>query len=360
MCTRLETDYLSENASLLHNLKPAEKAKYNPTHVCLEGTRVELLERIRNWAADDDGGNVLWIKGAAGSGKSTLAATAAVALKGSVGGYFFCRRDDEELRDANKVLPTIASRLAEVFPGYGNLVVEALQKDKQLGSHAIVDQFEGLFKGPLGKLKELSRGKSLPSYLVVVDALDECMQEEGRQSLIKCFCGLHAIAPWLKFLVTSRPLQDISKAFGRAQNGSVLEFDMGEAQDITADVEKYLIDGLKKVAREHSLENWPRQDEKEALVKKASGLFIWASTICKFLQEAIDVNGRLRTVLGQDSQGNPHLGLYKLYDTVLSANFVDGQTDTKGFFTKVLAAVFFDIKVYTFAIICIGWVASNR
>ncbi|KLO13560.1 hypothetical protein SCHPADRAFT_800583, partial [Schizopora paradoxa] len=179
-------------------------------NACLTGTRVDLLERIRIWAASDQD-PVLWVHGAAGMGKSSVATSVALMLEGMVRGYFFCKRDKAGLRDPGKVLSSIAYTLANNLPEFGSLVVDALDKEGDLGSQSIKQQFKGLFEHPLQELK----GKHIimPKTILVIDAVDELVLEEDgqytpeekRKSLINCLCSLQLSAPWLKIFITSRP-----------------------------------------------------------------------------------------------------------------------------------------------------------
>jgi len=226
----------------LAQLKPAEGAKYAPARSCLKGTREDLLKQVQEWAAAEEG-HVLWINGAAGSGKSSLATSAALMLEESIGGYFFCKRDSKELRDAGRVLPTIAAKLARVCPPYGNLVAEALKTDWDLGSQSIEQQFEGLFRGPLGNLQ--GKGMAMPNYLVVIDALDECVDEddtitqaEKRKDLVDCLCSFQSLSSWLKVLITSRPLMDIVQAFDKWDHTIWKQIKMSDASQVDNEKKK--------------------------------------------------------------------------------------------------------------------------
>ncbi len=42
---------------------------------------------------------------------------------------------------------------------------------------------------------------SMPNFVWVIDALDECSTERERVELIAAFCSLHDVAPWLKIFI---------------------------------------------------------------------------------------------------------------------------------------------------------------
>ena len=59
---------------LQQKLSDCEHAHFSPgkDRSCLEGTRIDLLERIKDWTAEDSGETpcVFWLRGKAGAGKT--------------------------------------------------------------------------------------------------------------------------------------------------------------------------------------------------------------------------------------------------------------------------------------------------
>ncbi|KAG6827861.1 hypothetical protein H0H92_010194 [Tricholoma furcatifolium] len=60
------SDSQAENQILLSKLDVAKEAGRDSSKACLTGTRVSLLERIKNWALDPSGERTLLLSGAAG------------------------------------------------------------------------------------------------------------------------------------------------------------------------------------------------------------------------------------------------------------------------------------------------------
>ena len=94
----------------------------------------------------------------------------------------------------------------------------------------------------------------------------------------------------LRFLVASRPEAHIQEAFDKPTLRSitkrvVLDESFGPNQDI----EKYLCDGFKSIYDQNSTlmeqveQPWPGTGILGFLVQKASGQFIYASTVLKFV-----------------------------------------------------------------------------
>src|SRR5947207_465174 len=82
--------------------------------VCLEHTRVEVLQEIRDWAHGRDDRPIFWLSGLAGTGKSTIARTVARENNGTgcLGASFFFSRGGGDLAHAGKLFPTIAVQLS--------------------------------------------------------------------------------------------------------------------------------------------------------------------------------------------------------------------------------------------------------
>ena len=98
-------DRTIEKNSALEILCPSEKADHNTEHglkreVCMDGTRVKILEDITEWANNRSlaSPRIFWLTGQAGSGKTTIAYTIAKRFEESgnanqdtvLGGNFFC------------------------------------------------------------------------------------------------------------------------------------------------------------------------------------------------------------------------------------------------------------------------------
>ncbi|KLO06852.1 WD40 repeat-like protein [Schizopora paradoxa] len=288
---------------------------YSSESACLKGTRKEILARIKEWASVGDS-YVFWIHGPAGSGKSTISASVALMLKGSSGGTFFCKRDDGDRKQASKILPTLVFRLAKSVPALGRHVAEVMEKEENIQSSPISYQFETLLLGPLGLLQK----DTMPTCIWVIDALDECEPQEDRVMLIQKLCSLRDIAPWLKIFMTSRPYGHITSILRDAAD-SVIEEDMKNLDDTSSDIGLYMESCLNDIAAKRKLvpySNWLSVEDKGVLLTKASNLFIWVSTMHKYLLRAGRFKVSLQGILQAEPQGNDQSkDLYKLYSTVL-------------------------------------------
>ncbi|KII83602.1 hypothetical protein PLICRDRAFT_62922, partial [Plicaturopsis crispa FD-325 SS-3] len=135
---------------------------------CLEGTRVNVLLAIDEWAKKPNT-RIYWLNGMAGIGKTTIAESVAKKLcsRNLLGASFFCSRYDEERSNVKRLFPSISYLLAKAYPSFAVGVLEALEIDHDLGSHAIEQQFTRLILEPALHMTEQ------PVVHIVIDALDE-------------------------------------------------------------------------------------------------------------------------------------------------------------------------------------------
>ncbi|KIK58273.1 hypothetical protein GYMLUDRAFT_105756, partial [Collybiopsis luxurians FD-317 M1] len=141
---------------------------------CTEGTRVQILKDITEWA-DTSKKEVYWIGGMAGTGKSTIAKSLCKTFdeKQILAGAFFCSRQLPNCRDHTKIIPTIAYQLAHYSRTFNEALSRELQKDPTLADKEIKKQMKLLLQDPWKEAANISEltGKT---PVIVIDALDEC------------------------------------------------------------------------------------------------------------------------------------------------------------------------------------------
>ncbi|KDQ54131.1 hypothetical protein JAAARDRAFT_697720, partial [Jaapia argillacea MUCL 33604] len=159
------------------------KSKYVPdaaydshsSSFCLKDSHKDVIEKVLNWAAVEDGPRIFWLYGLAGLGKSTIAHTVADRLKKADGhgpklaATFFFSRDSADHSNICKFFSTIARQLTISHPfvcaDMHNILTEdlsVLDKDPQ-------HQFKTLILDMIRRY-----AGSFPTPIVVIDALDEC------------------------------------------------------------------------------------------------------------------------------------------------------------------------------------------
>lgn len=271
--------------------------------LCHPQTRTRLLAEITQWVDDPEGKCIFWLRGAAGTGKSTISRTVAKSLanKGKLAASFFFNRTIDDCSKADLFVTTIANQLirnvhgAQNIQGLGELIRNVIHNNPDLPSKALKTQFEELILGPL---KDLQSDGSLTTALVItIDALDECDNEDyngagpylERPRMIVGLLGKLASVTGIRVrvFITSRPELPIQLGFKHDvpesfhQDVALHEIPPSE---IEHDIRAYLEHELKRMQSLYDISPpWPDSDTTTLLVNRCSPLFIYAATICRFM-----------------------------------------------------------------------------
>ena len=289
---------------------------------------------------------VFWINGpgSAGTGKSTVAYTIArdLDMQKKLGASFFCSRDNDDCRNPRLIFPTIAYQLGQFYAPFGDLVSAVVKADPDVAYSVVLRQLEMLLVKPLHALKG-----EMPFCVVVIDALDECQDGGATSIILKSLAHyITALSP-LKFLITSRPEASIIGGFhltrlDQATQRYILHH--VEQKVVETDLLLYLHASLYKTKKMYSVEgSWPSVKDIKALVKLSSGLFIFAATAAKFIQDRdySDPQRQLTQLLNAVSEANssPHRLLDQLYLQVLGNAFPSISSEFAGRLKMVLGTV---------------------
>ena len=321
----------ASDLDILAKLEPVRNAGYQAGHhdKCLPGTRQSVLHDIMHWATNPRDQNVFWLNGLAGTGKSTIAQSfsEAIATKRILGASFFCSRDYLDRRVLKNIFPTLAYQLACCYPHFRNHIITVIKKDPTLAHTSLISQLENLLVAPLSEAKV--------SCVIVIDALDECIDDQPASAILSVFGRFAKQLPLVKFFITGRPEPRIRSGFRLPLLEPITHiFLLHEVglSSVDDDIRLYLTQRLTSIAKRRSdldLPNtWPHDGEILALTKKSSGLFIFASTLVRFIEsEHHDPSKRLQLVLSEAS-GTTHegrTGIDFLYSQVLLLAFSDAR-----------------------------------
>ncbi|KAI5116831.1 hypothetical protein M0805_008567 [Coniferiporia weirii] len=314
----IETDMRTEDIQL-QQLRAAGRAYYDVEKRCLGGTRTSVLERIREWGTSESGPGLFWLHGMAGSGKSAIANSVAYMFEEQqcLLGCFFCKRDDPECRVPMNVIPTLAMHFSKWHQTYRSMVASVIQgRDGPKLMQNLQWQFELLMKNPLTSLATEHRDLPPKPLIIVVDALDECGDSaELRSGLAESLASVANVVPWIKMFITSRPLPEFYQVFHQTAVSS-------ETFNISTEVAlEQVEDDIVQYTR-HCAERFQvdlLENQITELAAKASGLFIWTSTVFKFIGAQINKCRAVQTILSQDLVGNAEAELDKVYITVLQS-----------------------------------------
>jgi hypothetical protein len=275
------------------HLSTAVQAAFNSLHrqhepICLQDTRVEVLQEIRNWMQDNDTRRIFWLNGLAGTGKSTIARTIARECydTGYLGASFFFTRGGGDLARASKFVPTIAMQLATQIPSLRKHLSASLEKHQDVTNLSLTDQWKHLIVEPLINLESHLQRVRL---LIVVDALDECDGDDDVRAILRLFSEIQRIrAIQLCVFITSRPETPIRLGFDKIS--SILHHDLvlnSVSRDIVdQDIRTFFKTQFSEISKEFKgiSSDWPGPEKINALVEKSDGLFIYAATVCRFIK----------------------------------------------------------------------------
>jgi NACHT domain len=304
----------------------------------MEGTRIAVLDNAVAWALRQDAPangsnaeNIYWLYGSPGLGKTSIANSLCERLHRTrnLGGSFFCKRDDPILRQPKRVLPTLISKLAEMWSPYRKLVSQALQDDPQLNPDSAGGEI-------LLKLLKSVQKHPPRTFVLVIDALDECGESDTRKPLLNSLLNACSQVPWLKIIVTSRPEHDIEIFFKKHLVASRnLATDDPTRKDITLFTKK----SMASVAESCNLTDWPSEEQLKQIVQRSGGLFIFVETLRRLLgqPDQLDPEPLLAQVLDGDLK-EANAELYTLYSTTITTR-IGSYKDTFRVVAQAIVAV---------------------
>jgi len=150
--------------------------------------------------------HIFWLSGLAGTGKSTIAQTFAERMfaDGMLGASFFCSRDFADQSSLHAIFPTLAL-LAYHYPLFHNKLLQVLKAHPDVGHQSLCSQMEKLIVGPLKALH-------IPT-VIIIDALDECKDDEPASAILSVLSCYVDEIPNAKFFITGRPEPQIRSGF---------------------------------------------------------------------------------------------------------------------------------------------------
>jgi hypothetical protein len=267
--------------------------------MCLAGTRQQLLADLSTWFDDVDPSRerVFWLNGLAGTGKTTVARTIATRAhkQGRLAAAFFFSRNIAVTRSPSAILPTIAYQLAHYQHPFRTAICTAVSVDEDVRDRGITTQADVLFSN--------LRGVTAPdtSLLIVLDALDECYLENGREGgdAVPLLLAQFASVPSVKILITSRVEDTLKHMFDGVANLALHNI---EADIVQSDILHYLKHNLGEHARVRKMPlPFPTDDALRDLATRSGKLFIYAATVVKWISDSkADARLRLQQVLDHD------------------------------------------------------------
>lgn len=156
--------------------------QYKP--LCLNETRVDVLETIKSWGAGLNDECMFWLNGIAGTGKSTIARTVAHIYneQRQLGASFFFSRDAGDLSDAGMFFTSIAVQLAKRSPILKHHICQAIAEQSDIADQGLRNQWRQTVFQPLSMLEVDTLRIPL---VLVIDALDECDDDDHIKAILQ-------------------------------------------------------------------------------------------------------------------------------------------------------------------------------
>jgi hypothetical protein len=275
---------------------------------------------------------IFWLNGLAGTGKSTVSRTVARRYNEQkrLGASFFFSKGGGDVSHASKFFTSLAVQLAFNVPSLRHYICEAVTKQSDIASVSLSEQWRQLVLSPLLNLQS----ESCQSYILVIDALDECEDDRDVQIILQLLAEARSLTTVrLRVFLTSRP--EIPIRYG------MHDIPQAEHQDfvlhnvpltiVNHDISLFLEYNLGKIRQERTLgADWPGEVVVRQLVLYACGLFIWASTACRFIREGRRfARKRLDTILKGSSSviTAPEKHLNEIYLAVLKHSISSDYSD---------------------------------
>jgi archaellum biogenesis ATPase FlaH len=249
---------------------------------------------------------IFWLNGMAGTGKSTISRTVAQMFQENkrLGASFSFSAVQGDLMPTAKFFGTLAFQLAKVSADLRTKICHAVANNDHIGQQQMQDQWTKLIFQPLSDLKPESR--SIP-LVIVIDALDECKDENGIIHILDLLKGAKDLSNVrLRILITSRPEGHICNGFGDTTVYDHLDLHKVPSDTIMHDMSVFFESKLQEIKTQKPglPADWPSKDQIKSLIQRAGGFFIYAATVCRFIgaKHASPTERLDRILNGQPSQ----------------------------------------------------------
>ena len=253
---------------------------------------------------------------------------------GQVAASFFFSRTSFNRNTEKYFIATIAHQLAHSVPGLKEHINRAVEENPSILDRSLERQLQDLVLKPVKRLME-QLGDNRPAWpqVIIVDGLDECHGEDAQCLILDIISRLTTELPFC-FLLASRPEAHIQEIFSDPQShlGTIshdifLDNSSSAADDIRLFLKSSFLEIRQKPRHRHSMRDipplWPSEQIIAKLVQKASGQFIYASTVIKFVDDPhCNPSQQLEIILGlsKSNKSTPFADLDVLYAYILSCS----------------------------------------
>ena len=205
--------------------------------------------------------------------------------------------------------------------------------------------------GQMNKLIVQPLVESSISTVIVIDALDECKDDETTSAVLSVLGQFVAEIPNVKFFVTGRPEPRIRTGFRLpllAEATDVFVLHEVEPSQVNSDIRLFFKHNFSQIRiRQPGLGNWPTEEQVDLLCERAAGLFAYAVATARCIDQKnknperqLD---RLLQSMERKMEGKTKLRtnttLDSLYMTILEETFGEDDPEDHPSVRSVLGAV---------------------
>ncbi|KAG8685629.1 POC1 centriolar protein A, partial [Ceratobasidium sp. 394] len=279
----------------LGKLRRVQDASWDSSRMCMENTRVKIVDGIMTWinspinSNQSGGAEIKLLTAVAGGGKTTIAHTVAGRCAGNMilGSSFFFDRETAGRNTPAALFTTIAADISRLDDHLASCMVTAIENDPTLPSAPIFRQFEELV------LKPCQECPIAGPVVIVIDALDEAWNKDLLDILRD---HAHRLPSTFRIFVTSRMRPELDSLL-RQPHASRVELNIHEQSSLD-DLALYAPHKLLQLADRLNLaEDWPGEKLRAEFIAKAGGLFLWVTIVCGYLYNRDDPEAELEQLL---------------------------------------------------------------
>jgi len=190
------------------------------------------------------------------------------------------------------------------------------------------------------------------STVIVIDALDECKDEEPASAILSVIGQFVSKIPKAKLFVTGRPEPRIKKGFRLPLLEKITDvFILHEVEPsrVNRDIRIFFKHRFAELAgHQRGLDGWPTEEQLDLLCERAAGLFVYAVATVRFVEHKNNNPKRQldRLLDSPESSGfegktkfTANATLDSLYMSILQEAFGDGYPEDDPKVRSVLGAV---------------------
>ncbi|KAF7969757.1 hypothetical protein HWV62_26048 [Athelia sp. TMB] len=314
----------------LATLPVADSSSWDPSKVCLAGTRAELVGKIWEFISTatsrSRSARILLVTGPAGVGKTAVAHSIAQRCRAEgvlASSFFFSATHRDRAR---ALFTTMARDFASRDRELKRLIGIAIDHDASLPTAPLSRQFEDLILTPLCNYHP----KGI--FVVVIDAFDESGDDQPPEPdrILDIFRDRLPLLPSnICFIVTTRVGREID-FLSEEEHVSTQTVDINDSRNI-ADIEAFVRHVLKDIARRKRLgKGWPDERLVQDVTRRSEGLFLWVATIHRLLCTVADPEATLSNILSGQKLG---LSAQRKIDGMFNAVLATFDHDDEEFLT---------------------------